>query len=109
MGVIQRNNGEKTEDGSYVTEIDTEDGAPVQIYRAKTRKELNELVANAQFNGSRTIHQLKSERQPGPGAGNPAHCAEAIDGGRAFADQHRDYGPGEGGRGCEATGGERCG
>lgn len=64
MAVTWRNNGEKTDEGDYIVDVDPENGQPVQTFRAKTRKDVADQLAAAQFNASRTIHTLKSERTP---------------------------------------------
>jgi hypothetical protein len=72
--VTWRNNGEKTDEGEYIVDVDPENGRPVQIFRAKTRKEIAEALANAQFSASRTIQTLKDERTP-----DPAHNTVKIE------------------------------
>jgi hypothetical protein len=64
MAVTWRNDGEKTEDGEYVVDLDAENGTPVQTFRAKTRKDIATLLAEAQLSGSITITTLKQERTP---------------------------------------------
>jgi len=64
MAVLWRNNGEKTDEGEYVVDLDAENGSPLQTFRAKTRKEIADLLATAQVSATRTIDTLKKERTP---------------------------------------------
>ena len=66
MAVTWRNNGERTEEGDYVVDVDPENGTQVQTFRAKTRRDMATLLGEAQFNASRTIATLKQERKPDP-------------------------------------------
>ena len=68
MAVTWRNNGDKTENGDYILDVDPENGAAVQTFRGKTRKDVSEQLAQAQFSASRTIQTLKEERRPEPAA-----------------------------------------
>jgi hypothetical protein len=70
MAVTWRNNGEKTEEGDYVVDVDAENGTPIQTFRAKTRKEMADALGQAQFSASRTIQTLKSERKPDQDTGS---------------------------------------
>jgi hypothetical protein len=74
MAVTWRNNGEKTEEGDYIVDVDPENGTPVQTFRAKTRKEMADALGAAQFSATRTIDALKKERTP-----DPAHVTARIE------------------------------
>lgn len=64
MAVVWRNNGEKDGEGQYIVDVDPENGTQVQTFSGRSRKDVAEQLATAQFNASRTIHQMKEERTP---------------------------------------------